>query len=244
MSTLLRGGFRAGVMRVLLASSSFLLVSSLILLNPETLRADTINASADADLSDTTGNGTFDTIDRLSLATHGLYITNFIGASTNPFEDRAVILFSLASIPANAQITGLSFNFDETGFANAVGTVAIDGYSSNGTISLADATAASSQLGTYDALSLGLGDHSVTLSTSYLQSLLAGGASYLGIRLEGTQYSVNTQLGSIEQATFFTPPTLTVTLQSVPEPASIILLISGATLGAGLHLRRKPRRAA
>ncbi len=130
------------LLRVHRAGATALLAIGLPLLVPGALHAATItiNASSDADLSDTTGNGTFTTINRQSPATFGLYVTQFIGAAPN-FEDRAAILFNLSALPTNATIQGLSFNFQETAYANAVGTVAVNGYASNGTITLADAKA-------------------------------------------------------------------------------------------------------
>jgi hypothetical protein len=210
---------------------------------PPALRADVVvlNASSDADLSDTTGGGTFTVIDRLDLATHGLYVTQFDNGPAPNFEDRAAILFSLASLPTNATITSLTLTFRETAFANAVGIVAVNGYASGGTIGLADATASANSLGSYDAIALSTGTHTVTLGTSFLQSLL-GHSGFLGLRLQGTQYSVNTSLGSIEQSTSFTPPSLTVTFTPAvaPEPSSVALL--GLGLPAALAWRRRSRR--
>ncbi len=66
------------------------------------------------------------------------------------------------------------------------------------------------------------------MSTAYLQSIL-GTTPDLGLRLQGTQYSVNTSLGSIELAPGTSPPTLTVTYTaaSVPVPPSLLLFASG-----------------
>ena len=92
-------------------------------------------------------------MNRLDLATHGLYVDNFIG--TPQFRGPGGHPLQPGLPAGEFDDHRLTFNFYETSVANPVGTVAIDGYSSNGTISLADATAAGSQLGSYDAIALG-----------------------------------------------------------------------------------------
>ncbi len=214
-----------------------LLAASLVLSGPGRISAGTIHTYADAVIEDPNGNGNFT---QFNSATNGLDIRDFATDPLKPFETRSVILFSLAGLTPSSSLSTLTFNFDEVGLANNVGTVAINAFSStSSTITTSDATVSTTNLGSYDAIALGLGSHTVSLSTSYVQSLISSGATYLGIRLQGTQENINTQLGSLETNSFFAAPTLTYSLQSVPEPSSLVLSATAATMGGIVVLRRR-----
>jgi hypothetical protein len=126
-------------------------------------------------------------------------------------------------LPTNAQITGVTLNFNEASFANSNGLVSILGYGRTGLISGADATAPAALVGSYDSITIGVGADSVALNStgvSTLQNVLNNG-DLLGIRLDSNSNDTNTSIRSVEGGF---APTLTVTYNLVPEPATIGLV--------------------
>ncbi len=190
----------------------------------------------EANAATTTLNGVRDanitggTVNALSPFSYGLVI--------NVFDNtRAVIEFDTSPLPATAIIDALTFNFREVAVANFTSTVNVLGYPRTGAITPADATAFATQIGSYSAVSLGLGNHSIGLTTSILQSVV-GTPQHMGLRLQSGSSDTNTSIGSLEQATFTTPPTLGVTYHLVPEPVSFAALALGSL---ALFVRRRVR---
>lgn len=201
--------------------------------------------SVNATISDTNGDGTFDTTFDVNPVTFGLVVRQFQDAfpPTVDFEDRAAIEFDISAIPTNAAITALTLTFQIQSFTgNRI--VGVFGYSGDGVITVTDAVASGPQLATYDGAALGLGVHTIALGTTTLQSLI-GHTNFFGLRLQGNDLFTNTSIASIEQHQFFgsTPPTITVTYtipEPVPEPSSLLLASTGM-LGT-LACRRLRRR--
>src|SRR5687768_12728076 len=138
------------------------------------------------------------------------YPPSSYGLVVNVFDNtRAVIEFPTTALPSNAVIQSLSFDFEQVSHANQTSVVNIMGFADNGTITGADATAAATQMGSYSAVALGLGDHSVTLTPATLQSLVGTG-QHLALRLQSGSADTNTSIASIQDAAFWTPPTLAV----------------------------------
>jgi hypothetical protein len=201
-----------------------------------------VGAGADANVYDNTGTGVFT---QVVSASNGLDIRDFAGVSPD-FEHRAVIQFGQFTLPANVVVTGVTFNFDASSITDQQSRIVnIEGYNSVAPISTADATAPATLLGSYDNFALGLGNHSVDLrpaAIALIQSLSGSQNPVLGLRLQGDAYGVNTTIYSIEQAGSLgvTPPSLTITFSSVPEPSSIVLLgIAGYALASLCWARRK-----
>jgi hypothetical protein len=227
-----------------------LLALALATLTAVPARADmvTILSNLDTNFFDPTGGGTFTTID--TNPTNGLDIRDFTGAAPN-FEHRSAVHFSLQpSLPANAVITAVTFNFQAEVVTGNVGrTVGLYGYAGSNSLTLADATAAASQLATYDNVAIGLGKHSVDLGAGGVSLLttLVSQAKPLDLRLQGTTYGTNTLVDSIEMANnlpqFYTAPSITVTfrLAAVPEPSVMALAGMGAlvVLAGSWHRRRR-----
>jgi hypothetical protein len=201
------------------------LIGLALTLLPGAVRANTITivGSVDATISDTNGDGIFDSTTAENPSTFGLVVRQFENFSSSiSFEDRAVIEFSLAGIAPTDTITGLTFTFGESSATSNSGRiVGVYGFAGDGAISLADATAPATELASYDNWAIGLGAHTLTLDPSTLQSLL-GHTSYFAIRLQGDQLSTNTSLNSLEE-NFGTPPQITVTT-AAPLPSPLRLL--------------------
>jgi len=228
-------------------SAITLIVASFALAIPTMGRAGTIiiNGSLDANFTDPTGTGTF-TIVETPTSTTNLDIRDFAGAFPN-FEHRSVVNFSLASLPTNAVVQDVTFNFQAVSVTSNTGrTVGLFGYAGSNSLTLADATAAATLLASYDNFALGLGNHSVDLGpagNTLLDSVAAQGKP-LDLRIQGTTFGTNTALLSIEDAFLFGagPPSITVTFNaasSVPEPSSLVLAGMGALSALVCSLRRK-----
>ena len=206
-----------------------------LLISRSTVIADTMNFTpvADASAIDTGANGSFNT---LATTSNTLSIRKFATISQSPFEERSLAEFNLTNLPAGAMINDVAFRFYERGFANSNTRVDIFGYHGNGSTTLADATASAALLGSYDPVAIGLGDHSIALSTTAFVGLLSS-SQMIGLRFQGIE-STNTQMDSLEGGTAFgtVVPTISVNFTVVPEPGAVGLL--GIGLAAALARRR------
>jgi hypothetical protein len=172
---------------------------------PGGTRAATLTFTASSDANITNG-----VLNSFSTAAYGLVVNTFSG--TVP-----VMEFNVASLPTNILVDAMTFNFYVTSYTGSTNPINIMAFLDNGVITSSDASASATTLGTYNPVSLGLGVHSIGLSTSFLQS--HPGASYLALRLQSSTGSANTQIGSIEQQPGFAPLRLDITFHPVPEPA-------------------------
>jgi hypothetical protein len=231
---------------------ALLLSAAVLTVAPWKVRADvvTINPGVDANLTDPTGTGNFTLID--TNPTGGLDIRDFAGASPN-FDHRSVIQYNLSpALPAGAVIQGVTFTFQsETVTSDTGRTVGVLGYGGSGSLTLADATAAATQLTSYDNFALGLGKHTIDLGpsgVSLVQSILSGG-KILNLRLQGTTFGTNTVVDSLEMANalpqFYSRPTIAVTFApaAVPEPSVLTLSAVLATPFAAVGFRRLQKRS-
>jgi hypothetical protein len=172
----------------------------------------TILDAADGYAESTSGNGTFNL---LNTTSSDLVVRQF----TNTVIDRSIAKFNLGLLPSHAVITSVSFEFNSVVITGNTGrTVNVLGFNSSSAVSLADATATASALGSYDNYALGLGLHSISLNTATFQSLL-NTSDGIALRLQGVE-TANTAISSYRDVGF-QPPTLIVNY-TTPEPASII----------------------
>jgi hypothetical protein len=190
-----------------------------------------VDPAVDATIHDETGNGTFDFVTTTG-STNG--VRNFPGFGI----DRSVIEYDLSAL-AGASIGSVTFTYETASYTSPSPLVDILAYVGNGSASLPDATVAASLVGSYDPAQ-GFGIKTVALDPAVISTLLSGG-SFLGLRFEG-RLNANTSFYSSEgpPAPFERQrPTLTVETAdatAVPEPGSLILLMTG---GAGLIARRR-----
>jgi hypothetical protein len=201
----------------------------------------TLSGSTDANLDDPTGTGTFTGLNVDPPATYGLEAVNFVGAPVFDFEKRSVVEFNNSVLPTNAIINSVTFNFRVASYANNQFGVGVSAYAGTGTITLADATAAATQVGTYqsDALT----EFHVGLSSTTFQSLLSS-SSYFALRLAGLEQTVNTSIFGIEGNSQSLAPSLTISysVASVPEPGGLTLGCVAAISLAGLRFMSKGRK--
>ncbi len=178
-----------------------------------------------------TGNGTYSV---LNTSAADLAVRQFTGT----VEDRALANFNLSALPTNAVITSASLKFDNVSFTSNPGrTVDILGFNTSGAVSLAGATATASALGSYDSFALGLGNQTVALSASTLQSLFQS-SNIVGLRLQGDAETVNTAIASSRFPN--ETPELVINYTVTPEPATLTLaLISIAFGGCAWWYRRR-----
>jgi hypothetical protein len=189
----------------------------------------TVADYADGYDESTNGNGTFTFQDTSGT---NLVIRQF----TNTVIDRSIANFNLSSLPSNVSISSVSLEFSITSYTSNPGRVVdVMGFDTSGGVTLADATASASLLGSYNSYNLGLFGQTISLSTSTFESLLSG-SSILGLRFQGDSETVNTSVDSL-RGPFPPQPTLVINY-STPEPASIIsALLAVACLGAWCRRR-------
>jgi hypothetical protein len=198
-----------------------------------------LTATSNATAESPTGNGTYSVLFTGNIT--DLVVRQF----PSTVQDVALMLFDLTSVPKNVTITGVSFGFQEVVETTNLGRVVdIEGFTPSGPLSLADATSQGTLLGQYDNVALGLGVHSVALSTSGFLGVPTFGNS-IGIRLQGDVDGVNTAISSLFAATSFgqAPPQLFITFAPVPEPSSLSMIVTAGLVGLiGYRWRRSARR--
>ena len=184
----------------------------------------TFVGSSNAVVRDFTGSGVFT---QFSNGSGGLSIRKFQGPlpSGTPLDERSLIAFDVRS-RGDTEILRAYLDFYITGYTSRSDNVGILGYSSNGVLSISDATRSAKHLSQYHAPTLGLGKQSIELDVPVLQSIITPFTQYLGFRLQGLGTPLNTQLAHINSG-FNSPPTLRFIV--VPEPAGWILFAISAT---------------
>jgi hypothetical protein len=169
---------------------------------PRSVSASTLSIIASSDANITNG-----ALNTYAPGTYGLVVNTSSG--TVP-----VMEFNLATLPTNVVIDSMTFAFYVTSVTSSSNPFSIMGFLDSGVITSTAATRSATNLGGYNPQTLG--QQSVTLSTSFLQSHL--GSSYLAVRLESSGGFVNTSIGSLENQGF-SKPTLGISFHIVPEPA-------------------------
>jgi hypothetical protein len=169
-------------------------------------------------------------------STVGTYNTGSYGLVVNVFDNtRSVIEFSPASIPAGATVDALTFNFYEAMYANSSCLVNLYGFADNGGISAADATATATLLGSYSAVSLGPGSHSLGLTTSALQSVV-GTSQFFALRLQSGSSDTNTSIRSLAQGGTSVPQMVVTYHVAPPTTLSLTPTVDfQATSSDGTH---------
>jgi hypothetical protein len=214
--------------RLMAASIAFLLL--FVMITSAKADSTSIDVSVNATAKDTNGDATFEALSSASdNELFGLVVRKVLDPGFQ-LEDRPLLEFDISQFTLGEIINSVSFRFQEGAFTSSGSTVNVLGYSGSGTLSISDATTASTLLGSYDPVTLGLGIHSLSLDSSYLQSLI-GSSNFLGLRLQSSGGLVNTSQTSMEQAAlsldFFISPHLDIDFTPVPEPTTILLLGSG-----------------
>ncbi len=170
-------------------------------------------ASVDGTVQDADVNGVFETLD-----TAGIYDFAGNSATATIGERRGVFEFNVGSLNYAGAIVGASFNFYIALLGMSSGadmTCSVYAYSGDGTVSLADATAASTLVGSFVAAS---GAFTVPLDAAVIQSL-RGAGNYLGlmVRMPAVQGSY-AGIASLEYV--FAKPTLNLSALILP-PAEV-----------------------
>ncbi len=112
-----------------------------------------------------------------------------------PRDERSVIEFDVTGMDGS-RLWEASFEFEIPSYSSGREPVEIYGYSGNGSMELADATAAGELLGSYIAEDFGLGSHSIPLDAGLLATLLDG-SDYVGLRLQGSVSGTNSSVGEL-----------------------------------------------
>ena len=110
---------------------------------------------------------------------------------------------------------------------------------------MAGATASASALGSYDSVAVGLGSHTVSLSTATFQSLF-NASHIVGLRLQADAETVNTSVGSSRFPGGSETPELIINFTTTPEPATLTqaLIFTALVSGSAWWYRRRQVRIA
>ena len=192
----------------------------------------TLVASVDGYATDTGPNGTFDTLDTTgeSILTRKL---------SGIDEDRGLLAFNIAGISPSAAIVSATLRFSVgmfTGASGAYPVFDIYGYADNGTLSLPDATAAATKIGTTTITDLGV--KTVSLDPAFLQSLL-GTTSHVGLRtqcpvLDG-QWAMFDSIDELYDLPTDFPTLILTTIPDAQAPTVASLSPADNATGVGLN---------
>jgi hypothetical protein len=160
-------------------------------------------------------------------------------------EQRAVLEFNLAGIPAGAviQSADLLFNVSlyessSNGTTTLYPSITFWSYAGNNAIDVADATQTTTALADYLVTDTGPAD--VPLNLARVQSLVNAHPAAIGILVYANTQDLTTGLWTAATGTSIAAPTLSLTY-AVPEPSTLSLAALAA--GAALSRRRRPNRA-
>ncbi len=172
-----------------------------------------IVASVDGYATDQNLDGTFESLD-----TAGNTIdVELFDPVYNEGESRGITEFALGAISPSSVVSSaeLQFNIGLMQASGSVITLDFYGYAADGALSLGDATASTTKIGTLDIqTSSGSRAHSVALDTAFFQSLVGTTIGFAGIlmRVNSSEYISSVSIDSTEYAsaypTFASPPTL------------------------------------
>ena len=184
-----------------------------------------------------------------STNNNALYADFLDGAARS--VSRGVLEFSLSSF-AGGSAAIASLELDQVSYASGSTQGAlVYGFSGDGIVTLADATAGTTLLGQFPPSNIGNGPRSLDVS-GFVSSLLASGASFAGFVLRfpiEESYTEPFNGGTINISTNFTQwsdlrstdkPQLAVTL--VPEPRTWASLAAGLLMLGGVAATRLHRR--
>ncbi len=182
--------------------------------------ADTISLTP-VDAQAITEDGVVWTIDPDSL---GLNASRF---DTIPLQRRGLMEFPLDAIPAGSTIISASFSANVWTFTHPPDPVLLlHGYAGDGILDLADATRPTNQIGASDPVTA-LGPIELSISPTYIESLL-GASTHLGVWTmveEAGQCAID----ATDAHDLFGAPAPTLTIEFVPEPTTVALMLLGAT---------------
>ena len=192
----------------------------------------TLSPAADGFAADPEADGIFN-----SVATTGPTIPIRLLLTS---EVRGLLEFDISPIPSFATIESVALQFSILEVTSNTTEVAIYGYSGDGLLTVQDATRSATQVALYDPDALGLGVRTVNLDTGFFQSSL-GTSDFLGLRLQGTAFPVNTSIAASESGLVGAPQLLVGftadTATPIPEPSSLALLGIGVIGLLGYRLR-------
>ncbi len=176
------------------------------------------------------------------------YVLNDGGTSINtqylPSADvdrRAILEFDISSIPASAEVLSATLDLRIMTITSTPGEpgiypiLTVFGYAGDGALSPSDATQTGMIIG-QSATITGLGAiPSIDLDTNFIETLLGGGTSYLGMVAFDNDTGKQVGFYSQEYSDLAWRPTLTVAY--TPEPTSLVLLAAG-----GMTMLRRRKR--